>query len=90
MTIQTYTLQENGQVTLPLSFRRRYNLKKGDTIVFDETEDGLIIRLRETLVMNKLDELAEGLKAKGLSLEELMAAGAQIRRDIYKEKYAED
>ena len=88
VALTTYTMQANGQVTLPLSFRRRFDLKKGDTIVFSETEDGLVISLRETLVMNKLDELGAGLKAKGLTLEELMESGAQIRQEIYEEKYA--
>ncbi len=88
MTLQTYTMQANGQVTLPLSFRKRYNLKKGDVIVFDETEQGLVIKLRETLVMNKLDEIGKGLQAKGLSLEDLIESGASIRQAIYEEKYA--
>lgn len=89
MSLKTYTLQENGQVTLPLSFRQRYNLKKGDAIIFDETEEGLVIRLRETLVINKLDEIGEGLKARGLTLEDLIADGEQIRQEIYEEKYAD-
>ena len=89
MTLRTYTMQENGQVTLPLAFRKRFGLRKGDTIVFKETDEGLLISVRETLVLNKLDEIGEGLRARGLTLEELIESGSAIRQKIYDEKYAD-
>ena len=51
------TIQENGQITLPVEWRRRYGLKKGDVVVFKETEDGLLISPREALAMSLLDEI---------------------------------
>jgi AbrB family looped-hinge helix DNA binding protein len=33
-----YTIQENGQVTLPKELRREYGLSKGDTVTFERTE----------------------------------------------------
>ena len=83
-----YIIQENGQVTLPIEFRRRYKLKKGDAVVFKETEEGLLISPKESLVMNMLDEIDEGLKARGISLDELIESGREIRQEIYDEKYA--
>jgi AbrB family looped-hinge helix DNA binding protein len=83
-----YIIQENGQVTLPLAFRRRYNLKKGDAVVFKETEEGLLISPKEALVMKLMDEIDEGLKARGITLDELIASGREIRQEIYDEKYA--
>ena len=83
-----YIIQENGQVTLPIEFRRRYKLRKGDAVVFKETEEGLLISPKEALVMNLLDEIDEGLKAKGITLDELISYGRQIREEIYDEKYA--
>ena len=83
-----YIIQENGQVTLPIEFRRRYNLNKGDAVVFRETEEGLLISPKEALVMKLLDEIDEGLKAKGITLDELISSGRQIREEIYSEKYA--
>jgi AbrB family looped-hinge helix DNA binding protein len=83
-----YIIQENGQVTLPIEFRRRYKLKKGDAVVFKETEEGLLISPKEALVMNLLDEIAEGLEARGITLEELIESGREIRQEIYDEKYA--
>jgi AbrB family looped-hinge helix DNA binding protein len=88
VTKNIYIIQENGQVTLPIEFRRRYNLGKGDAVVFRETEDGLLISPKEALIMKLLDEIDQGLKAKGITLEELISSGRQIRQEIYDEKYA--
>ena len=79
-----YTLQENGQVTLPIEWRKRYGLKKGDVI----TEDGLLISPREAQIMKLLDEIGEALKQKGISLEEMIESGRDIRQEVYNEKYA--
>jgi AbrB family looped-hinge helix DNA binding protein len=83
-----YIIQENGQVTLPIEFRRRYNLRKGDALVFKETEEGLLISPKEAQVMKLLDEIDEGLRARGISLDELIASGQEIRQEIYDEKYS--
>ena len=87
---KNYTIQENGQVTLPLEFRKKYGLKKGDVVIFKETDDGLLISARETLAMNLLDEIGEVLQEKGITLDELLAAGRDIRQEIYDEKYTRD
>jgi len=90
MARRNYTIQENGQVTLPLEFRKKYGLKKGDVVVFKETDDGLLISARETLAMNRLDEIGEALEEKGITLDELIAAGRDIRQEIHDEKYPRD
>jgi AbrB family looped-hinge helix DNA binding protein len=84
---KTYTIQENGQVTLPVDFRKKYGLKKGDIVVFKETEDGLLISMRESLAMKRLDEIGDALQEKGINLEELIDSGREIRQEIYNEKY---
>lgn len=85
-----YTIQDNGQVTLPVEFRKKYNLKKGDAIVFKETDEGLVISPREALAMKLLDEIGEALKEKGISLEEMAASGQEIRKELIREKYGLD
>jgi AbrB family looped-hinge helix DNA binding protein len=84
---RTYTIQENGQVTLPREWREKYGLKKGDVVVFRETEEGLVISPREVALMNLLDEIGDTLKAKGITLEDLIRDGRKIRGEILKEKY---
>ncbi|KPV63880.1 MAG: SpoVT / AbrB like domain protein [Candidatus Bathyarchaeota archaeon BA2] len=33
-----------GQMTIPVEYRKKYNLKEGVVVAFEETEEGLIIR----------------------------------------------
>jgi AbrB family looped-hinge helix DNA binding protein len=90
MSDKTYILQESGSVTLPSAFRKKYNLKPGDEISFIETDEGLLISPRETLINKLLDEMGDVLRAKGVTLEELMESGREIRADLLKEHYGID
>ena len=87
---RTYTIQENGQVTLPVDLREKYGLKKGDIVSFVETDQGLIVVPRVALAMRLLDEIGEELKKQGVSLDELMESGREIRGEMLKEKYGID
>ena len=84
---KVYTIQDNGQVTLPIEFRKKYNLKKGDTVVFKETNEGLVITPQEAEAMKLLDEIGEALKEKGITFEEMMASGEEIRKELIRQKY---
>lgn len=90
MSKKTYTIQENGQVTLPIEFRRKYGLEKGDIVVFEETDAGLLISPREALAMKLLDEIGEALQERGISLDDLIESGRDIRGEMLKEKYGLD
>lgn len=89
MTKKVYTIQENGQVTLPVEFRKRYGLKKGDVVVFKETEDGLLISPRVLLASKLMNEIGDALRDRGVSLEDLIESGQAIRQDLYDEKYGQ-
>lgn len=36
-------ISDNGQISIPLELRKKYNLNTGDTIILKEREDGLLI-----------------------------------------------
>jgi AbrB family looped-hinge helix DNA binding protein len=82
-----YTIQENGQVTLPKELRREYGLRKGDTVVFERTDEGWMIRREEPDPLKLLDELDEILTARGITLDELITSGRDIRGEIVRERY---
>ena len=44
MTINGVRIQEKGQVTIPLKIRKKFNLKQGDLVIFQETEAGIVIK----------------------------------------------
>ena len=85
-----YIIQKRGQVTLPVELRQEYELKEGDRVIFERTEVGWVIKRQERDLEALLDELGEALKAKGLTLEELMESGREIRQEIHDENSARD
>lgn len=80
-------IQEKGQVTLPAEVRRKLGLKKGDLVAVQATEEGVLITPQEVLAMRALDRIGEALKKRGLSLEDLMESGREIRGQTVEEKY---
>jgi AbrB family looped-hinge helix DNA binding protein len=60
MTLYT-RIQEKGQVTIPTKLRKRLNLKKGDTVMFVETREGLLLKPAEIILTEALDDI--GLSA---------------------------
>ncbi len=76
--IRTSRVGERGQVTIPKALRNRYGVKPGHEVVFEEVEDGLLIRkvvrddpLRELLGRIRepvdVDEYLEGARGPGWS-----------------------
>lgn len=87
MTTKLVRVQEKGQVTLPADVRRKLGLKKGDLVAVTVTERGALISRREVLATEALDRIGEALRAKGLTLEELIESGREIRGQLVEEKY---
>lgn len=84
---RTYVIQERGQITLPAELRRKFGLKRGDVVVFEETADGILISPRETLVMRLLDDIGAELRQRGVTLEDLMDSGRELRGELLQELY---
>lgn len=80
-------VQEKGQVTIPAEIRKKLGLKKGDLVSFVETDQGVLIKPAEVIVTESLDELGRALKAKGLTLEQLMDRGREIRGQLIEQEY---
>ena len=79
-------VQEKGQVTIPVEIRRKLGLEKGDLVAFVETEQGVLISPQETIAMDALDRIGKVLKEKGLTLEELMESGREIRGKLLEKE----
>jgi antitoxin PrlF len=80
-------VQEKGQVTLPQEIRKKLGLKRGDLVAVIETPDGVFITPQQVMARKALDSIGNILKEKGLSLEELIASGRELRTDILQETY---
>ena len=80
-------VQAKGQVTIPLEIRKKLNLKKGDRVVFVETEQGIVIQPAEVVVSAALREIGKELKGKKVTLEQLLERGRDIRGELIEEEY---
>lgn len=80
-------VQAKGQVTIPVEIRRKWELEKGDLVAFVETEHGVMISPREVVAMEALDRIGEALKERGISLEEMVEGGREIRGQLLEEDY---
>lgn len=80
-------VQEKGQVTIPAEIRQRWGLKKGDLVAFVETEQGVMVSPQEVVALNALDQIGRALRERGITLEELMESGREIRGQLIEEEY---
>jgi antitoxin PrlF len=80
-------IQEKGQVTIPQEIRKKLGLKRGDLVAVMETPDGVFITPQQVVAAKALDNIGDILKEQGLSLDELIAAGREIRTDLVQETY---
>lgn len=90
MNKKRYVIQGSGQVTLPAEMRRRFNLEKGDEVLWEETENGWLLRPALTAVEQLADEIAQELTKQGITAEDLMDSGRDERRQLLKELYGID
>jgi AbrB family looped-hinge helix DNA binding protein len=69
--LRTVTVSEKGQVAIPVDIRRRLNIRKGQTLVLQVTDDKLLIAKSEDVSRKMRDEFRHLLElsetsAKGL------------------------
>lgn len=80
-------VQEKGQVTLPADVRKSLGLKKGDLVAVTQTPDGVLITPQEAIATRALDRIGQALIEQGLTLEELIESGRDLRGDLIEEQY---
>jgi antitoxin PrlF len=80
-------VQQRGQVTIPIDLRRKLGIEEGGLVAFIETENGILISPREALAMDALDRVGKVLRERGVSLEELIESGREIRGEMVEEDY---
>ena len=90
MISERVLIQKKGQLTIPVALRRKYDLEEGGVVEFVEEENGFRIIPRLVLAEEALNEVGKILKKKGIDLSQLISGGREIRKDIFKEKYAQE
>ena len=80
-------IQEKGQVTIPTEIRKKLGLKRGDLVAVVETPEGVFITPQQVVATKALDSIGNILKEQGVSLDDLIALGRDIRTDLIQETY---
>jgi antitoxin PrlF len=80
-------IQKKGQVTIPIEIREKLGLKEGDLVAFFETGNGILISPQEAIASELLDRIGQSLKEAGITLDELVESGRDIRGELMEEKY---
>ena len=70
------TVQERGQVTIPVEIRRYLGLEKGDMVAFVVIEDGVLLKPQRPIAADELAQLGKILREKGIDIEDLKKNGA--------------
>ena len=81
------SVQQRGQVTIPIELRRKIGIEEDGVLAFIETENAVLISPQEVLAMDAMDRLGKVLKERGISLEDLIESGMEIKGETVEEDY---
>ena len=88
MLLSKTKIQKRGTVTIPAQLRQKWGLEVGSEVVFEDTEAGILIRrASEAEILQAIELVGQELKKRGVTFEELMERGEQVREGLYQERY---
>jgi len=78
-------IEQKGQVTLPAPMLKDLGLKEGDVVEVERTSGGqIVLTPQELIAVRDLDEIGRVLVQQGLSLEDLIESGREMRAHVSK------
>jgi bifunctional DNA-binding transcriptional regulator/antitoxin component of YhaV-PrlF toxin-antitoxin module len=88
MSAVNIQLRRKGILTLPVSLRRKYNLDENDVFTLEDLGDGSFLLIPQVSNVARLgDRVAEMMAEEEVSLEDMLEALDQERKDYYREHY---
>ena len=88
MSARTVQIRKKGTITLPVNFRRKYNLEEGKILQLIDLGEGVfVLSPQPSRVDELLDEIAYNLKEDGETLESMLHTLHEVREE-YAEKHA--
>jgi AbrB family looped-hinge helix DNA binding protein len=89
MTSITYevNVDAEGNLTLPMELRESLGLQIGDTLKVMQTDDYVLLIPKRLLVPEFAEYMSKLLAEKGLTVDDLLASGEEIRDELFQERY---
>jgi len=90
MSAVNIQLRRKGILTLPVSLRRKYNLDENDVFTLEDLGDGSFLLIPQVSNVARLgDRVAEVMAEEEVSLEDILEALDEERKDYYREHYGQ-
>jgi bifunctional DNA-binding transcriptional regulator/antitoxin component of YhaV-PrlF toxin-antitoxin module len=83
-------IEDDGRLILPPDLRQKLGLKRGDAVSVVEVPAGLLLTTEAMLADRDFDLVNAELRKQGLSLDELIESGREIRGELLKEMYGRE
>lgn len=83
------TLRPRRQVTLPREVCEALEVREGDALVLSVAEGAVIVRPGKQLALQALEALRRAIAESGVTEEEMLESGRQIRDEVFRERYPE-
>ena len=83
------TLRDRRQITLPRKVCEELGIEPGDhlELQISESGDALIIRPSRMVALDALRAIQQALAESGITEEELLESGRQVREELVREKW---
>jgi len=82
-------LRPRRQVTLPREVCEALDVQPGDGLVLTLAEGAVVVRARRQAALEALRALQRAMEESGVTEEELLESGRQVRDEIFRERYPE-
>jgi AbrB family looped-hinge helix DNA binding protein len=83
------TLREKRQVTLPSQLTEAIGVEPGDILEAQIRDGEIVLRPSRKAALDALKELQRAIRESGVTLEELIEGGKQVRKELFREYYPE-
>ena len=80
-------VRERRQITLPREVCESLGIQIGDNIEIVVEEGAALLRPQRTAVLNALDEFRRAIAESGVTEDELLESGREVRRALFRETY---
>jgi bifunctional DNA-binding transcriptional regulator/antitoxin component of YhaV-PrlF toxin-antitoxin module len=78
---------EENRVVLPPDLREKLGPKGSDEVWVVETDEGILFMSREAMMEREYQEVDAEFRKQGLSLDDMIESGREIRAELMKERY---
>jgi bifunctional DNA-binding transcriptional regulator/antitoxin component of YhaV-PrlF toxin-antitoxin module len=81
---------ENGEITVPVAYRKKHKLSKGSELVLVQLGDALMIAPAEVALTQLCQRLQDILAGEGISTKQALKNLEKIRERHFQEVYGKD